>query len=171
MTGFADNDRKWFHRSNSDIMKFCCSVFFHFQTKQCLIHNDVSPEQMRMPMARPSAPAGMTIINHVHYVIMSAIVPQITGVSIVCSTLCWGAYQRKHQSAASLTFVSTGGFPGASQRVSDAENVSIWWHHLIITSWVVTFMKSLTVQPIEQRVSNQVTTDIAPIPSYHITQL
>ena len=38
--------------------------------------------------------------------IMSAIVCQITGVSIVCSTVCSGADQTKHQSSASLTFVS-----------------------------------------------------------------
>ena len=35
----------------------------------------------------------------VHYsdVIMSALVSQITGVSVVCSTVCLGANQRKHQ--------------------------------------------------------------------------
>ena len=42
-----------------------------------------------------------------HYsdVIMSAMASQITGVSIVCSTVCSGAGQRKHQSSASLAFV------------------------------------------------------------------
>ena len=38
-------------------------------------------------------------------VIMGAIASQITGVSIVCSTLCSGADQRKYQSFASLTFL------------------------------------------------------------------
>ena len=38
-------------------------------------------------------------------VIMSAIASQITGVSIVCSTFCWGADQRKLQSSTSLAFV------------------------------------------------------------------
>ena len=38
-------------------------------------------------------------------VIMGAITSQITGVSIVYSTVCLGADQRKHQSSASLTFV------------------------------------------------------------------
>ena len=43
----------------------------------------------------------------VHYsdVTMSAMAFQITGVSIVCSTVCSGADQRKHQSSASLAFV------------------------------------------------------------------
>ena len=36
---------------------------------------------------------------------MSAIASQITGVSMVCSTVCSGANQRKHQSSASLVFV------------------------------------------------------------------
>ena len=38
-------------------------------------------------------------------VIMSAMASQYTGVSIVCSTVCWGTYQRKPQSSASLPFV------------------------------------------------------------------
>ena len=38
-------------------------------------------------------------------VIMSAMASQITGVSMVCSTVCSGADQRIHQSSASLAFV------------------------------------------------------------------
>ena len=42
-----------------------------------------------------------------HYgdVIMSAMASQITSISMVCSTVCSGADQRKHQSSASLAFV------------------------------------------------------------------
>ena len=36
---------------------------------------------------------------------MRAMTSQITGVSIVCSTVCSGTDQRKHQSSASLAFV------------------------------------------------------------------
>ena len=43
--------------------------------------------------------------NHYSSVIMSALAFQITGVSIVCSTLCSWADQRKHQSPAWLAFV------------------------------------------------------------------
>ena len=63
-------------------------------------------------------------------VMMSAIASQITGVSIVCSTVCSSADQRKHQSSASPDFGrggTTGGFP--SQRARNAETVSIWWRH------------------------------------------
>ena len=55
---------------------------------------------------------------------MSAMPSQITGVSIVCLTVCLGADKKKHQSSASPVFVS--GIP--SQRASNAENVSIWWY-------------------------------------------
>ena len=41
--------------------------------------------------------------------IVSAMASQITGVSIVYSTVCSGADQRKHQTSASLTFVGGGG--------------------------------------------------------------
>ena len=62
-----------------------------------------------------------------HYsdVIMSTMASQIAGVSIVYSTVCLGAYQRKHQTFASLAL--TGEFP--PQRSSNAENVCIWWRH------------------------------------------
>ena len=48
-----------------------------------------------------------TKISFTHYsdVIMSAILSQITGVSIVYLAICSGADQRKHQSSASLAFV------------------------------------------------------------------
>ena len=52
--------------------------------------------------------AHVTLIwNIAHYcdVIMSALASQITSISIVCSTICSGADQWKHQSSASLPFV------------------------------------------------------------------
>ena len=42
---------------------------------------------------------------HCSDIIMSAMGFQITGFSIVYSTVCWGTDQRKHQSSASLVFV------------------------------------------------------------------
>ena len=53
---------------------------------------------------------------------MSAIAFQITNVSIVCSTVVSDAVQGKHQSSASLAFL-TGEFP--AQKASNAEKVSI----------------------------------------------
>ena len=48
-----------------------------------------------------------TPIHILHYsdVIMSTMVSQITGVSMVCSTVYSGADERKHQSSTSLAFV------------------------------------------------------------------
>ena len=43
--------------------------------------------------------------NHYSDVIMSAMAPQITGNSMVYSTVCSGADQRKHKKSASLAFV------------------------------------------------------------------
>ena len=66
----------------------------------------------------------MILVMHYSDVIMNAIPSLITGVSIVYSTVCSGADQRKNQSSASPV---TDEFP--TQRVSNAEKVSIWWRH------------------------------------------
>ena len=75
---------------------------------------------------------------HSSDVIMSTMVYQITGVTIVHSTFCSGADQRKHQSPA--------------RRTSIAVNVSIWWRHHVrrlytkSIAWVESILhKSLTL--------------------------
>ena len=55
--------------------------------------------------------------RHYNDVIIGTIASQITSLTIVYSNVYSGADQRKHQSSASLAFVS------------NAENVSIWWRH------------------------------------------
>ena len=65
-------------------------------------------------------------------IIMSAMASQISDDSIVCSIVCSGAEQRKHQSSALLALYEmnppvTGRFP--SQRDCNTENVSSWWRH------------------------------------------
>ena len=60
-----------------------------------------------------------------------AMAPQITGVSIVCSTV-FQAHIIENIKAPRhwpLWGESTGGFP--SQRARNAENVSIWWRHYV----------------------------------------
>ena len=71
----------------------------------------------------PMFVAARRFCKHYSDVIISAMASQITGVSIVYSTLCSGADKRKHQSSASLAF-EAGETP--AQRASNAENVSIW---------------------------------------------
>ena len=53
---------------------------------------------------------------------MSTLASQITGISIVCWTVCSGSDLRKHQSSVSLALPVTGGF--SSQWANNAENVS-----------------------------------------------
>ena len=65
-------------------------------------------------------------------VIMGMIVYQITGFSLVCSTVYSDADQGKHQSSASLAFViGNHCWPINSPHKGPAarENVSIWWRH------------------------------------------
>ena len=83
----------------------------------------------------------------VHYgdVIMSAMASQITSLTIVYSTVYSGADQRKHIKLRITGLCEgkspvTGEFP--TKRVSNAENVSIWWRHHETapeTMWTVAF--------------------------------
>ena len=60
---------------------------------------------------------------------MIAMASQITGVSIVCSTACSGADQRKYHSSTSMALqMGMHQWPVDSPR-SNVENVSIWWRH------------------------------------------
>ena len=58
---------------------------------------------------------------------MSVMTSQVTDFSIVCSTVCSGANQRKHKGSASLAFLTSDRWV-PSQRAS-TENVFIWWRH------------------------------------------
>ena len=74
-----------------------------------------------------------SILFHPHYddVIMIAMASQITSLTIVYSTVYLSTDERKYQSSASLAFVrGVHRWPvNSPQRTSNAENVSIWWHH------------------------------------------
>ena len=63
-------------------------------------------------------------------VIMGAIASQIISLTIVYSTVCSDADQRKHQSSA-LLVIRAGNSPGEfpAQMTNNAENVSILWRH------------------------------------------
>ena len=81
---------------------------------------------------RPIAQLNPPCPTHYNDVIMRMTASQITNVSMVCSNVCSGACQWKHQSSASHGLCEgnppvTNGFP--SQRASDAENVSNWWRY------------------------------------------
>ena len=78
------------------------------------------------------------IITYYSEVILNTMASQITGVSIVYSTVCSDADQRKYQSSASQAFVrGIHRWPvnSPAQSASNAENASIWWHHYANTSY------------------------------------
>ena len=111
--------------------------------------NYFSTPQSQLTIIMKGTP-GLTLLNNIHLfgsddncsklkmipyndVTMSAMTYQITGVPIVCLTVCSGV-ERKHQSYASLAFVrgTTGGFP--SQRASNTErfpfdDVIMYWRN------------------------------------------
>ena len=64
---------------------------------------------------------------------MNAMAYQITGVSVVYSTDCSGADQRKHQSSASLAFVR--GIHRWPVNSPHKEQVTWKWFHLMTSSW------------------------------------
>ena len=91
-------------------------------------------------------------ITHWSDVTMSAMASKITGVSIVCSVVCLGADQRKHQSSAPMAFVR-----GIQRWQMDsphkwpvAENVSIWLRHHKFTT-LVTATEAVATQDIRPK--------------------
>ena len=78
----------------------------------------------------------IAVCTHYSDVVMRATAFHITGVSIVCSTVCSGADQRKHQSSTSLAFVVgsspvTGEFPAQRASNNDTSSFShIWDRHV-----------------------------------------
>ena len=67
----------------------------------------VGPMNIAIWGGRYECQGGIFQLPLIHYndVIMSIVASQITGVSIVCSTVVSGADQRKHQSSTSLAFM------------------------------------------------------------------
>ena len=68
--------------------------------------------------------------KHYNGVIMSAMASQITGVSIVCFTVCSCAYQRKHKRSVLLAFVrGIHRWPVDSPHNGSLKRIfiSIWW--------------------------------------------
>ena len=77
----------------------------------------------------------LVFICHYNDVIMTKMASQITSLMVVYSSVYTCADQRKYQSSPSLAFVGgihrTGEFP--AQMASNAENVSVWWRHHVVS--------------------------------------
>ena len=85
-----------------------------------------------------------------HYcdVIMGAMAPQITSLTVVYSTVYSSPDKKKHQSSASLAFVWVIHWWPVNSPYSNAENVSIWWRHHDIrkgADWTLTHQSRVTI--------------------------
>ena len=88
--------------SHTSIHKDTCSHILVIRNKVPLRFEWYSREEI---FKQISVIHGWVPYEHYSDVIMSAMTSQITSVSIVCSSVCSGTDQRKHQSSASLAFV------------------------------------------------------------------
>ena len=92
-----------------------------------------------------------SIIVHYSDVIMDAIASQITGVTIVYSTACSGADQRKHQSSASVAFVrGIHRWPVNSPHQSPVTRKMFLFHEVIMSRTIPTLTILTRVLPIWQ---------------------
>ena len=76
-------------------------------------------------------------VFHYSDVMMSVMASQVTVDPMVCTTVCSGADERKHQSSASLAFVQ-----GIHR---SRENVSIWWRYHVIPLFYQSSVILLTI--------------------------
>ena len=121
----------WYH-STWYVYKCVCACLCHNVCHKLIYHEPINFDWHQIENNHGDCNITVT------YVIMSAIEFQITGVSIACSAVCWGAEQRKHQSSASLAFMGnpcTDGRWIPLTKASIAEDVSIWscdylWHKI-----------------------------------------
>ena len=98
--------------------------------------NDTRP--VKMPHWLHMVTSYQQFYNH-HYsaVIMGLMASQISSFTIVCSTVCSGADQRKHQSSASLAFLlGINRWPVNSPHKGPVTQKMFTFHDVIITIWM-----------------------------------
>ena len=116
------------------------------------------------------------LIHTTHYsdVIMGAMASQITSLTVVYSTVCPGADQRKHQSSASQGFVRG---IRRSQRTSNAENVLfddvIMGASMLEKVWVVRVVSgwSMTCSVCAEVLDTQTCTDWCNQPQFIVIKI
>ena len=79
--------------------------YFSYTHVPLIIHSIVNNYLLPIELSTWENQVTQNYSSHYSDVIMNAMASQITGVSIVCWTICSGAHQRKYQSTASLAFV------------------------------------------------------------------
>ena len=86
------------------------------------------------------SPSNWSVVAHYSDVTTSAMASQITGVSIVCSTVCFGVDQRKYQSSTSLAFVrgihrwlmDSPHKGQVTRKMFPFDNVIMWWNIFVL---------------------------------------
>ena len=95
---------------------------------------------------------------------MNAMASQITGISIVCSTACSGAHQRKHHSSASLAFergwlVDSPHKGPVTRKMFLLDDVLMFWNYAIVMHWRFTHLPPFPTTPIFNTSSRALSTD------------
>ena len=93
-------------------------------------------------------------MRHYNGVIMSAMATQITGILLVCSTVCSGADQRIHQISASLLAIVRGihrwPMDSPHKRPVTRKMFPFWWRHhgrraiyVLLSNWCTNILMKL----------------------------
>ena len=139
--------------------------------------------QYRLSLQAQASHKDKTVMRPSHYndIIMSVMVPQITNLMIVYSTV-YSRHRSKKTSKLRVTGLCEVNSPVTSefptQRASNAENVSIWWHHHVFLSigipillrWylcIETASRELTDMALTKYTENNVWTGLANFLSAH----
>ena len=104
----------------------CRYIYTLYPTLKCTFTKHVAQRKPWMGASQTSRG-----LNHYNDAIMTTMASQITSLTVVYSTACSDADQRKHKVPRHWPlcgeYTGTGEFP--AERASYAENVSIWWRH------------------------------------------
>ena len=132
MTFWVASRYRYRETINDEIMQVC--LYFHKRSKLFMFIGVYLACQHTITLIVRSQPARCypSRMSYYNDVIMGAMASQITGLTIVCSTVCSDADQRNIKAPRHwpLWWEFTGYRWIPAQRASNAENVSIWWRHL-----------------------------------------
>ena len=135
---------KWLHPRSIVNIVACLNCYIPYETMGVIAHPRVNPLLVKEAPGNTRARALAATVQiklsaaNLDPDLCRHMVSNHRRLVFVCSTVCSGTDQRKHESSASLAFVFWGiygGFP--SQRAGNVENVSIWWRHHDTNAWTM----------------------------------
>ena len=136
--------------------KHMCNHFYEKWSNRKSSHNKNKTCPWHMHRVHPIEYGHRFVVLRLHYsdVIMGAMASQITSLTIVYSTVCSGADQRKHQSSASLAFVrgihrwpvnSPHKWP-VTRKIFSFDDVIMMWSGLGEFIWSFSFVIILSIR-------------------------